>query len=279
MIEYQIDLGGCQCAVVEWNPSGKTLVFALHGWLDNLATFESMVEFLPDIRLIAFDFPGHGHSQHIPVGSAYHFVDGIYLIEDLAQHFEQESINLLGHSMGGAVSCLYAAAQTNKVNKLMLIESLGPLTATANESVDLLNKALDQRRALENKTKPIYKSFNEALKARAVASKIEENLISGIVGRGLSKVDKGYTWRADSRLRVPSATRLGADQLEQILANIKAPVCVIEGTEGFFQDNSLADSRRKLFANLNSLIVEGGHHVHLEKPAECGQHINDFFSN
>ncbi|TQV76994.1 alpha/beta hydrolase [Aliikangiella marina] len=279
MIEYQIELGGCQCAVVEWNPSGKTLVFGLHGWLDNLATFESLIEFLPEIRLIAFDFPGHGHSAHIPAGAAYHFIDGIYFIDDLANHFQQEKINLLGHSMGGALSCLYAAAQPEKVNKLMLIESLGPLTASAEESVDLLNKALSQRSALTAKRKPVYGTFAEALAARAAASNIQADLISGIVGRGLSKVDKGYTWRADSRLRVPSATRLASDQLERILANIAAPTAVIEGSTGFFQDNSLAEARRKQFARLTSLVVEGGHHVHLEQPAECSRHINEFFLN
>ena len=279
MIEYQIELGGCQCSVVEWNPSGKTLVFALHGWLDNLATFESMVEYLPEIRLIAFDFPGHGHSDHIPDGAAYHFVDGIYFIDDLAKHFLQDSINLLGHSMGGAVSCLYAAAQSEKVSKLMLIESLGPLTASSEESLQLLNKAITHRSALANKQKPLYKTFNEALEARAAASSIDSELIAGIVGRGLAKVDEGYTWRADSRLRVPSATRLGAEQLEKILSNIQATTRVIEGSSGFFQKNEQAILRRQQFANLDTIVVEGGHHVHLEKPQECARHISEFFTN
>ena len=50
-------------------------VIALHGWLDNAASFTPLANFLSGIRLIAIDFPGHGKSEHRTGANAYHFVD------------------------------------------------------------------------------------------------------------------------------------------------------------------------------------------------------------
>jgi len=277
MIESQIKLAGCDCAVVEWNPGGSILVFALHGWLDNLATFECLVGHMPDIRLVAIDFPGHGHSAHIAPGCAYHFLDGLYLIDDLARHYGQETINLLGHSMGGAVSSLYSASQQARVNKLCLIESLGPLTAEPEQATELLKNAVNQRASLANKQKPVYASFNEALAARAIASQIDREPIKPIVERGLEKVEGGYTWRADSRMRTTSPSRLSEIQLTAVLKHIAAPTLLIEGTEGLLKGNDTVQQRKQHFSHLTTRLVSGGHHVHLEQPQSCGEQIAAFF--
>ncbi len=277
MIEYKLTLAGSECAIAEWNPSGSILVFALHGWLDNLASFEAIIKYMPNIRLVAVDFPGHGHSSHIPAGLAYHFIDGLYLIDDLAAYFKQKKINLLGHSMGGAVSTLYAASQTDKVAGLVLIESLGPLTAEPEQAFDLMSKAVKQRRLLRNKRKPVYPSFEEALIARAEASNIEKALIKPLVERALTKVEGGYTWRADPRLRIVSPLRMSEKQLNFALSNISAPVLLIEGTHGLLESYPVIKERKKQFKILEVHLFEGGHHVHLEKPEACGEEIASFF--
>jgi len=279
MIEYELKLAGSRCAVVEWNPGGSILVFALHGWLDNLASFESLVEFMPDIRLIAVDFPGHGHSEHIPAGRAYHFIEGIYLIDDLVNHFGASPVNLLGHSMGAAVSTLYAASQPEKLAGLVLIESLGPLTASPLESVSLMQKALAQRVALAEKRKPVYPSFEQALTARAEVSQIEASLIKPLVERALTHVEGGYTWRADSRLRVASPLRMAESNLEPVLSAIEAEVLLIEGDKSFIAADGQLQSRKQLFKRIQTKQLAGGHHVHLQQPQATGELIQSFFTS
>ncbi|WP_444998256.1 alpha/beta fold hydrolase [Aliikangiella sp. IMCC44359] len=278
MIEYSIKLAGVKCAVVEWNPGGSILVFALHGWLDNLASFESLIPLLPNIRLVAIDFPGHGHSEHLPEGSSYFFVDGLNLIDDLATYFKQDKINLLGHSMGGAISVLYAASQPESVARLVLIESVGPLTSTAQDASRLLRNSITQRRFLRNKAGTIYKSFKQALDVRAMASDIKAELIKPIVERGLMKADNdGYTWRADSRLKVSSPIRMSEEQALAVIEQILAKVLLIEGDKGFLIDNPLVQTRLKTFQNIKQVQLQGGHHVHLEQPEACGTEIEAFF--
>lgn len=278
MIEYRLKLAGCDCAVVEWNPSGSIVVLAFHGWLDNLATFESLVNHMPEVRLIAVDFPGHGHSGHLPNANTYHFVDGVYLIDDLAAHFKLEKLNILGHSMGAAVACLYAGAKPEKVRGLVLIESLGPLTTEAEGIPGLIRQSLIQRRLLIDKRKPVYKNFEQALDVRAEVSQIEKSLIKPLVERALVNVETGgYTWRADSKLRISSTIRLSEVQLQQVLSQIEAPVLMFEAESGLLAENALMQKRKKDFKRLTVSQLAGGHHVHLEQPQSCGNEIQAFF--
>ncbi len=277
MITSRISLAGCDCALVEWNPEGRVTVFALHGWLDNLASFESLSRNMPEVRLIAVDFPGHGHSAHLPENLTYHFIDGLYLLDDLARHYRLESINILGHSMGGAISTLYAAGAAERVNKLVLIDSLGPLTIEPERSVELIRKSISQRRILNQKRKPIYSDFETALQARAEVSLIKKSLIQPVVERGLSRVEQGYTWRADSRLRTIAPVRMSEEQLNATLLQITADVLLVEGSEGFLINNKVFQQRKQNFNKLESVVLEGGHHVHLEQVLACSKLIQDFF--
>ncbi|MDH5433939.1 MAG: alpha/beta hydrolase [Gammaproteobacteria bacterium] len=277
MIEYKVNFAGCDCAVVEWNPQASTTVFAFHGWLDNLVSFETVSTYMPEIHLVAVDFPGHGHSDHLPPGFSYNFVDSLFLIDEVADHFNCKSVNLLGHSMGGAISTLYAAARPNRVNKVALIESIGPLTADDSQVTELLRRAMNQRAIIKDKLKPVYENFAQALKARSEASSIDEQLIKPLVERGLIKVEGGYTWRADSRLRITSPVRMSESHLLMALKDIVAPILLIEADAGLLQEKNLIDKRKENISELQTEIISGGHHVHLEKPQICGKMISDFF--
>ncbi len=278
MIEYQLELAGTRCSVAEWNPDADRVVFAMHGWLDNLATFESISKYLSELRIIAFDFPGHGHSDHIQAGLSYHFLDGLYLIDDLLNHFKLDSVCLMGHSMGGAIATVYAAIEPTRVNQLILIEALGPVTSDANLAGETLAKAVRQRRALKDKEKPIYQKFSHALTARAMVSEIEPELIKPLVERALTSLESGYTWRADSRLRLTSALRMSESQLRAILPQIECPCLLIEAEKGYLRlpEADYIQQRKPLVQQLKVETLPGGHHLHLEAPQAVAAKINQF---
>ncbi len=277
MKHHRIRLCGVDCSVREvGEPSAPTLIL-LHGWLDNSASFDDLIDGLSQFRLLLVDFPGHGESEHLPAGMAYHFLDLVYVIQDVIQHFKLSSVNIVGHSMGGAAATLFASI-SDKVEKLVLIEALGPLTVSADETLALMQRSVTDREAISSKNMPVYKSVEQALKVRAAHSKMEPSTIRPIVDRGLKKVDGGFGWRSDSRLTIASINRLTEKQLEPLLTQIDCPVLLIEADKGMFSDRPLLQTRKQYLTNLKTEVLKGGHHVHMEKPEQTVNLINQFIA-
>lgn len=46
-------------------------MIALHGWLDNAASFSLLAPLLANQRILALDLDGHGYSGHRPAGAQY----------------------------------------------------------------------------------------------------------------------------------------------------------------------------------------------------------------
>ena len=71
-IEHRFDNHGISLAAVEWGDPDGLPVIALHGWLDNAASFAPLAARLEGVRLIALDLAGHGLSDHPSPDNTYH---------------------------------------------------------------------------------------------------------------------------------------------------------------------------------------------------------------
>ena len=70
--ERRIALPYLTLAALEWGDPAAPPLVALHGWLDNAASFAALAPLLaPRHRTIALELPGHGHSGHLPAGAGY----------------------------------------------------------------------------------------------------------------------------------------------------------------------------------------------------------------
>jgi pimeloyl-ACP methyl ester carboxylesterase len=89
---------------------GKNLVF-IHGFLGSSWLFEAQVDyFSKNFHTIAIDHLGHGKSDK-PESESYELTDlAQYLDETLSKIVGDEKIILVGHSMGGMISLLYATS-------------------------------------------------------------------------------------------------------------------------------------------------------------------------
>ncbi len=273
--EYKLSLSGVDCAVVETgNPKGAPVLF-FHGWLDNLASFSSLFPHLADFRLIAVDFPGHGGSSHLPKGMSYHFLDLVYVIQDCFEQLGLMKANIVGHSMGGAAATLFTSV-SDKVERLVLLETIGPLTVSPENTLELMQSSLNSRASVKNKERRIFSSVEQALTVRALHSKMKKELIEPIVTRGVEQFADGYRWSSDPRLKVASINRLTEPQLIHLIESIKVPILLVEATQGLFKDYPVAQARKAYFNELQLELIEGGHHVHLEQPKQVAQLINTF---
>ncbi|MEZ5601350.1 MAG: alpha/beta fold hydrolase [Candidatus Competibacteraceae bacterium] len=96
--ELELQTPYLRLAARAWGPLDGVPVLALHGWLDNAASFDALAPLLPNTRLVALDLTGHGRSEHRPAGVHYHFVDFIPDVVAAADALGWNRFALLGHS-------------------------------------------------------------------------------------------------------------------------------------------------------------------------------------
>lgn len=68
-----------------------------------------------ELDLVLLDLPGHGHSTWLPVGAEYTLSSAISILLQIADALGWERFTLLGHSLGGGVASLLAAAAPERV--------------------------------------------------------------------------------------------------------------------------------------------------------------------
>lgn len=262
--EVRLRLPHIELAAHLYGPADGVPVIALHGWLDNAASFSRLAPLLPGLRIVALDFAGHGHSDHRPAGGSYAVWDYAYDVLQVAEQFGWQRFSLLGHSMGAIVSVLLAAAMPERIERLALIDGLIPYTGEAETAPQKLGEALKAQLALAGKSKPVYAEFARAVEARmrgvgAVSREAAELLAQ----RGLMPVPGGYTWRTDSRLTLPSPLRLTHAHAVAFAGNLQCPVKLVLAQQGMLLAQP---SLNQLLADLPIDVAQlpGGHHLHLD---------------
>lgn len=276
--EVRFELGHLTLAGLSNNQQGKPVMLAMHGWLDNAASFLPLMPYLEDFHVVAIDMPGHGLSSHRSADAHYHFADWVYDMALLIESQQWRDITLLGHSMGGMVASMLAAVSGDKIKQMVLIEAIGFIVTSADLACDQLKKAIDSRMALKDKQSALHPSFESALKARVAAGDMSDKEASLLLKRGLKQTPQGFIWRSDSRLRTQSAVRLSFEQAKSFIDNIHCPVLYIGGADGYKMVQQNYRVFHSFYHKLRSTEVPGGHHCHMEQPKAMWQQMAEFLA-
>ena len=109
--EHSARIRGARLAWREWGEPEEPAVLALHGWLDNAASFDALAPLLQGYRVIAPDLPGSGQSDHRGPEGSYNIWDDLPDLVALTRELGLAHYRLLGHSRGAAIATLLSAVE------------------------------------------------------------------------------------------------------------------------------------------------------------------------
>src|SRR5712692_876112 len=151
-----IDVRGLKIHYLEWGERAAEPLVLIHGFLDHARSWDMFVAALEKkssqpMWVIAPDCRGHGDSGWVGAGGYYHFPDYLWDLECLLESLEVKKISLIGHSMGGTISFLYAGTFPEKVRKLVLVEGIGPIAMRFVDAPPRMEKWLAEIKGLRHR--------------------------------------------------------------------------------------------------------------------------------
>jgi pimeloyl-ACP methyl ester carboxylesterase len=255
---------------LDWGSEGRDAIVVVHGSRLHAHVWDDFGRRFSDrYHIIAVDQRGHGDSGWC-VPEAYQLEE---LYRDLRAHVEARGLSrytLIGHSLGGRVSMLYAHRHQAELERLILVD-ITPGRPPAPEARDR-----------GGNTQPRdFTSEDEAIEylARAM-SRAPRHLVEESVRHGMRRNDAGrYVWKYDpvlfsQRVAVPP----GMD-LWSLMRSVATPTLLQYGSHSDVVNTELAERLRETMPNCAVERIENaGHGLFTDQPDAFAATVERFLT-
>ncbi len=290
-----VSLRGHRYHVREWgNPQSDLppLVLA-HGWMDVAASWQFMVDaltpsFLQHRRILAADWRGYGLTEG-PATDSYWLPDYLGDLDALLHNLcPSQSIDLVGHSMGGNVVMMYAGARPDRIRRLVNLEGFGMASTRPSQAPGRLGQWLDELQAFDKdelNLKPYPDAAAVAQRLMKTNHRLSQDKADWLALQW-AKPDAQGQWRilGDAAHKVVNPYLYRVDEVLEIYKRIKAPCLVVEAS-----DDSLSQwwkgkftleefhERLKSVENLKiATLQDAGHMLHHDQAEALAKLLEDF---
>ena len=189
------------------------------------------------------------------------------MADDLLQTLDSlhiNSVNLLGHSMGGKLAMAFALAQPQRVSKLVLAD-IAPVAYPARHNTIFAGLNAVDLTAISSR--------NEA--DAKLADYIDEPSVRQFLLKSLLKQDDKFSWRFNLAALQKNYQQLIGAPLVNGCYN--GPTLFIKGGESDYKLPEHKAQIMQLFPQAQAKVIQGtGHWLHAEKPAVFTKLVKDF---
>ena len=278
--ELFFDINGLHFAAQAWGKKGQLPVLALHGWLDNSASFLALASKLKNIYLVAVDMAGHGQSGHRRDAAPYNIWEDVSEIFAIADQLGWQEFALLGHSRGGIIATIAAGTFPKRISRLALIEGIMPEPTVAEDAPKQLALSIKGIKTQSEKPLSLYPDIATAISARERGMfPLSYGAAMVLTERGLKSISRGFCWSTDQRLLAPSAVKYLPEQMAAFIRQINAPIKLVMAKDGMSKFYPSYISYLDQFPQIEVHNLPGTHHLHMEQEADAVADIfNEFFA-
>jgi pimeloyl-ACP methyl ester carboxylesterase len=274
MIPIRSPWGDGEMSVLDFGDAQRPVdVVFLHANGFNGLTYRSLLAPLSaSLRLIAPDLRGHGSSR-LPADAKGRrswgdFRDDVIALLDV---LGGPPVTLAGHSMGGTVALLAAAAAPAKVSNLALFDpviwpkltvglfNLPGAQALARARIPLVKGALRRRAVFDSRSAAF-----QAYRGRGAFGSWPETTLADYVAGGFDERPDGRVELNCSPEWEASNFAAQANDPWRAAARIDRPIRILRGDHG--STCHLGEAAARRFADLRVETVAGGHFFPMERP-------------
>jgi len=292
-----VPLRGCRYHVRQWGtptPGATPLVLA-HGWMDVAASWQFMVDafsqaFAQQRPIIAMDWRGYGLTEAPPTDS-YWFPDYLADLDALLdQLYPGQTIDLVGHSMGGNVVMMYAGTRPERIRRLVNLEGFGMPATRPAQAPGRMGQWLDELKALRDGASDLKPYAN----AEGVAARLmKTNRRLGAdkanwLAQHWAKSGSDGQWRilGDAAHKVINPYLFHVEEALEMYRRITAPVLAVEAADDSLGQwwkgrYTLAEfhERLKSVPTLETAVIQdAGHMLHHDQPQTLAALLQKFLA-
>jgi len=282
--DYTVDVRGLKIRYLEWGDREEEPFVLVHGFLDHARSWEPFVRAVnkkagKPLWIIAPDCRGHGDSGWVGAGGYYHFPDYIFDLNSVVDALKTPRVTLMGHSMGGTISFLYAGAFPKRVQKLILVEGIGPLAMTFPDAPPRMQKWISEVQDEEQRRHLEYSTLGEAARRlQRTNPRLKRELALQLARWGMKRSRNGkWIWKFDPLHRTVAPQPFYLEQALEFLRRIECPVLIVQGKES--RQTQRPDMQQRLEAVAHRTLVEipaAGHMVHHDNPEGLAEAVANF---
>lgn len=264
-----VQAGGLRLHYLDYGTQGLPPMLCVHGggahahWYDFVAP-----GFTPDHHVRALDLRGHGDSAWADPPD-YAYTRYAQELAEVVEELELRDFVLIGHSMGGMISLLYAATHPGRIGKLVVVDSTMQMNEDRVGNLRNVGARAGGRYAT-------LEAFAQRFRLRPGETTAAPEILAHLAGNSARQAPDG-TWRHKFDRNV-FAGREPIDGLPY-WSRIGIPALLVKGGRSHRITPKIFDQVRARCPQAVLAEIPGAdHHVMLDNPAGFVQAVRTFLS-
>ena len=254
--DHDVSIGALKLHYLDYGTRGKPPMLCIHGGAAHAHWFDFVAPgFTPDYHVRSLDLRGHGDSEAVDPPQ-YTYADYAADIDKTVRALDLRDFVLMGHSMGGTVSLLYAATYPGRVKKLIVVDSTVYLSA----------ERIGRLRDIGSRPGSDYASREEMVskyKLRPGNPQATPEVVRYIAERSVKEVNGGWRYKFD---REVYATREIFDGTP-LWSDIRIPALLVKGAMSErITPEVVTETKARCPHVVVMEVAHADHHVTLDNP-------------
>lgn len=251
----------------QWGDPALPPVVLLHGGSAHAHWWDLFAAAITDSHCAyALDLRGHGDSER-PNPPAYRISDYAHDLASFIEAMGFDSVNLVGHSLGGMVTTAYGAWVPERVKRLVVVDS----------SLRISPAEARYMARLQRLPHPMYQSREDALRRFRLLpthTMADPSILRHVAAQGVRQLPDGrWTLKFDRQAMAHNESQ----DLTPCLERLRCPILFVRGAHSTVLTQAMLAALLAPFPNARAVEIPAAHHhVMLDNPPAFEREVRMF---